>query len=128
MSIRCGAGNAVLSAKDAIAMHMRWRITLQLAIARREPLSPAAVRAIKEPNECCIGVWLLSSRTRAVRHTPQYLALVARHLEFHREMLEIATQIANRNFAAANRALDPGNGFQRASLALATALTAFDLP
>jgi hypothetical protein len=126
MTTRCGAGDAVLTVKDAIAKHIRWKITLQLAITRLEPLSPGAIRAIEQPNECCIGAWLLSRHTLAIRRKPEYLAVVAHHLQFHREMLQIANQIANRNFPAATRALEPKGSFHRVSLALAGALTALD--
>jgi hypothetical protein len=127
MTTRCRAEDAVLTVKDAIAKHIRWKITLQLAITRLEPLSPGAIRAIEQPNECCIGAWLLSPYTLAIRRKPQYLAVVTHHTAFHREMLQIAFRIGNRDFAAASRHLDPHGSFHRASLALAGALTALDL-
>jgi hypothetical protein len=126
MSNRCGAGEAVLTVKDAIAMHIRWKVTLQLAIARQEPLSPAAIRAIEQPDECCIGAWLISPQAFSLRRSPAYLTVVKCHAAFHREMLGIANQIASRDFAAAARALDPGGSFQGASFALAGALTTLD--
>jgi hypothetical protein len=126
MTTRCGAGDAVLTVQDTIAIHIRWKVTLQLAITRLEPLSPGAIGAIERPNECCIGRWLRSSQTQAIRHKPEYLAVVAHHAAFHREMLQIADWIANKDFAAASRHLDPGGSFHLASLALASALTALD--
>ena len=127
MTTRCGAGDAVLTVKDAIAKHVRWKITLQLAVVRLEPLSPGAIRAIEHPEECCIGAWLRSRHTVAIRHQPEYVSVVAHHVAFHREMLQIADRIANKDFAAASRHLDPRGSFHRASQALASALTALDL-
>jgi methyl-accepting chemotaxis protein len=123
MSVEC---SSILSAKDAIATHIRWKITLQFAIERREPLSANATRAIEHPDECCIGRWLLSPRTLGIRRRPEYLALVARHGEFHREMIQIARLIAREDYPAAERALGPGGGFQKASVAIANAITAVD--
>ena len=127
MITRCGAGDAVLNVKDAITMHIRWKVTLQLAITRQEPLSSGAIRAIQQPDECCIGAWLRSRETVAIRQEPEYIAVVVQHTAFHREMLQIADRIANKDFAAANRCLDPRGSFHRASLALASALTALNL-
>jgi hypothetical protein len=126
MTTRCGAGDAVLTVKDAIAKHVRWKITLQLAIVRLEPLSPGAVRAIENPEECCIGAWFRSRHTVAIRHKPEYASVAAHHVAFHREMVQIADRIANKDFAAASGHLDPRGSFHHASLALATALTALD--
>jgi hypothetical protein len=127
MTTRCAAGDAVLTVKDAIAMHIRWKITLQVAIVRQEPLSPGAIHAIEHPDECCIGAWLRSRHTVAIRQMSEYASVVAHHVAFHREMLQIADRIAKKEFAAANRHLDPRGSFHHASQALASALTALDL-
>ena len=116
----------IVTAKDAIAHHMRWRITLQLAVTRREPLSPGATRAIQHLEECSIGKWIVSRHTLNVRDTPQYRDLVARHEEIHRELAQIASLVNNRKYSAARRALDPNSSFRQASQAMASAITAFD--
>jgi methyl-accepting chemotaxis protein len=123
MSAQC---TPLLNAKEAIAIHVRWRIALQMAIATREPLSASAVSAIDHPDDCCIGRWLLSSHTFAIRRRPEYLALVARHIEFHREMAHIARLIHTSDFDTATAALGPAGSFQRASRAIANAITAVD--
>ncbi len=116
----------LLTAKEAIAIHVRWRITLQTAVATRQPLSVNAIRVIEQPDECCIGRWLLSSHTFAIRRRPEYLALVARHVEFHREMAHLARLIDGGDFEAAERALAAGGSFQKASRAIAGAISAID--
>jgi hypothetical protein len=121
------ADASIVTAKDAIARHMQWKITLQLAIALNEPLSPNAIRAIQHSEGCPIGRWLVSQHTSSIRNTPEYRDLVARHEEVHREVAQIATMINNRKYSAARRALDPNSRFRQASQAMASAIMALDL-
>ena len=116
----------IVTAKDAIGHHMRWRITLQLAVTMREPLSPGATRAIQHLEECSIGKWLVSRHTLNVRGTPEYRDLVARHEEFHRVMTQIAFSINHGDYETAGRALAPGSSFRRAAQAIASAIMALD--
>lgn len=116
----------VVTAKDAIASHMQWKITLQLAIALNETLSPSAIRAIEHSEGCPIGRWLVSQHASSIRNTPEYRDLVARHEEVHREVAQIATMINNRKYSAARRALDPNSRFRQASQAMASAIMALD--
>lgn len=116
----------IVTAKEAIAHHMRWRITLQLAVTLREPLSPGATRAIQHLEECSIGKWLVSRHTLDVRNTPQYRNLVARHEEFHRVMTQIAFSINHGEYEAAGQALAPGSSFRKASQAISGAIMALD--
>jgi hypothetical protein len=116
----------VLTAMDAISRHVRWTITLQLAIQMREPLAPHVVRAIRYPDECSIGKWLLSPLTLKIRRTPEYRDLVARHEDFHAVMAEIAALIGSGDFAAAARGLAPNGRFRKAAQAVAHAISAVD--
>jgi hypothetical protein len=116
----------IITAKEAVAHHMRWRITLQLAVAMREPLSPGATRAIEHLEECTIGKWLVSQHTLSARDTPEYQALVARHEEFHRVMHEIAFSISHEDYETAGLALAPGSSFRRAAQAISSAMMALD--
>jgi hypothetical protein len=116
----------IVTAKDAIGHHMRWRITLQLAVAMREPLSPGATRAIQHLEECSVGKWIVSRHTLNVRNTPQYRDLVACHEEFHRVMTQIAFSINHGDYEAAGKALASGSSFRRASQAISSAITALD--
>jgi len=116
----------VVTAKDAIASHMQWKITLQLAIALNETLSPSAsapssIRRVPHRQMAC------SQHASSIRNTPEYRDLVARHEEVHREVAQIATMINNRKYSAARRALDPNSRFRQASQAMASAIMALDL-
>jgi hypothetical protein len=121
------ADDHIVTAKDAIANHMRWKITLQVAIALNEPLSPSSIRAIEHLDECPIGRWLVSQHTLSIRNTEEYRDLVFRHEEIHREVAQIASMINNRKYSAARRALDPNSSFRQASQAMANAIMALDL-
>ena len=116
----------IVTAKDAISRLMQWKITLQLAIALHEPLSPSAIHAIQHSEQCPIGRWLVSQHTAGLRNTPEYRDLVAGHEEFHRELAQIAAMINHGKYGAARRAIDPNSSFRRASQAMANAITALD--
>jgi hypothetical protein len=116
----------IVTAKDAISHHMRWRITLQLAVALRESLSPGATRAIEHLEECSIGKWLVSQHTLGIRGTTEYRDLVARHEEFHRVMTAIAFSINHGDYEAAGRFLAPNSSFRVAAQAISSAMMALD--
>ena len=116
----------IATAQDAISRLMQWKITLQLAIAMHEPLSPSAIRAIEHSEECPGGRWIVSQHTSGLRNTPEYRDLVVRHEEFHRELARIAAMINNGNFTEAKRALAPNSSFRKATQAMANAITALD--
>jgi hypothetical protein len=120
------ADTPIVTAKDAIARHMQWKITLQLAIALNEPLSPNAIHAIEHSEQCPIGRWLASQHTLGLRNTPEYRDLVARHEEIHRVLAQIAALINSRKYGAARRAIDLNSNFRKASQAMANAITALD--
>ena len=118
--------NPILNAKDAIASHIRWKITLLTAARMREGLSERATRSIDDPAECSIRRWLDSDRTLAWRGTAEYKAVVERHYRFHREMQRIAELLNRGQYADAERLLTPDSGFERASVEVANALMALD--
>jgi len=80
----------ILTPRDAIASHVRWKITLLMAARMREPLSDRATHSVQHPNECSIRRWLLSQYTLHLRQTSEYLAVLHWHQEFHREMLALS--------------------------------------
>jgi hypothetical protein len=104
--------NTILNARDAIASLVRWKITLQTATQMREPLSKLATRTIQHPDECSVGLWLLSRHTLHLRHMPEYRAVVNRHTQFHQEMQTVARLINTGEYAAADRMLNAPTGFQ----------------
>jgi hypothetical protein len=116
----------ITTAKDAVAHHMRWRITLQLAVTMREPLGPHATSAIEHLEECSIGKWLISRHTINIRDTQEYRDLVECHEEFHRVMTAIAFSINHGEYEAAGQALAPDSSFRVAAHAISSAMMALD--
>jgi methyl-accepting chemotaxis protein len=116
----------IITARDAIASHVRWKITLLTAARMRETLSERASYSIQHPEECSIRQWLFSSHTQHLRRTREYLAVLERHAEFHREMQAISGLIDAGEFAAAERLLTAHGSFERASLAVANAIMALE--
>ncbi len=116
----------ILTARDAIASHVRWKITLSMAARMHEPLSERATHSIQHPEECSIGQWLLSKHTQHLRSTPEYRAVLDLHSDFHREMQSIARLINTGEYAAAERLLTTSAAFQNASTAVANAIMALE--
>jgi hypothetical protein len=116
----------IVNARDAIASHVRWKITLHLATSMREPLSERANRSLQYPEECSIRGWLLSGRTQHLRGTREYAAALHLHLAFHGQMQRIAALINGGEFEEAERALNSPEPFTKASNELANALMELD--
>jgi hypothetical protein len=114
------------NAPDAIASHVRWKITLLLAARMREPLSERATRSIQHPDEDAIRKWLLSEYTRHLRGTPEYQTAVDLHAAFHQQMLAIANLINAGDYEQAERLLNSPEHFENPSVALANAIMALD--
>jgi hypothetical protein len=112
----------VLTPRDAIASHVRWKIALQLAAQLRERLSERATRSIAHPEECSIYKWLLSEHTRDLRSTAEYRAVVQRHAAFHDQMRKVANLLHAADFEQAQRLVNQPGPFQDASNALANAI------
>ena len=94
------------NAPDAIASHVRWKISLLLAARMREPLSERATRSIQHPEEDSIRKWLLSEHTLHLRGTPEYQTALDLHAAFHRQMLAIANLINAGEYEQAERLIN----------------------
>ena len=116
----------ILTTHDAIASHVRWKITLLLAVKMREPLSARAQQSIQHPEQCSIGKWLLGKHTVHLRGTKEYLAVLDGHEAFHRQMLRIANLINSGDFDEADCLLNSPEPFLSASNTLANAIMALD--
>lgn len=116
----------ILNARDAIASHIRWKISLLLATRRREPLSARANHSIHHPEYCHIRKWLLSKLTLPLRAAPELRAALDLHTAFHSQMQIVAGLIDIGDFEEADRLLNSPGPFQDASNALANALMALD--
>jgi hypothetical protein len=115
-----------LTAKDAIARHVQWRITMETAIVLREALTQEQMAQAREHQHCLIGRWLASDATLGRRQYPEYCALVAYHTDFHRHLERIARLLAARRFEQAALAIRADSPFMEASNLLANAITGFD--
>jgi hypothetical protein len=116
----------IVNARDAIASHVRWKITLLLATRMHEPLSHRATHAIQHQEDCSIQKWLLSKHTLHLRTTPEYRAACNLHTAFHGVMQRIAGLINAGDFDQAEHLLNSPEPFQNASTSLANALMALD--
>jgi hypothetical protein len=114
----------ILTPQDAIASHVRWKITLLLAATIHEPLTERAANSIHHPEHCSIGKWLLSKQTLHLRGTPEYRTVLETHTAFHSQMSHIANLIQAGDFSQAERQLNSPEPFQSASSALANAIMA----
>jgi hypothetical protein len=117
---------SIVTAQDAIASHVRWKVTLLLAVRMREALSERATLSINRPHECSIHRWLLSKHTLRLRGTPEYRVALDLHLAFHVQMQRIALLLNTGQFEQAGRLLNSPETFQSASNAFANALMALD--
>jgi len=116
----------IVNAQDAIASHIRWRITLLLATTVREPLTERAMLSIRYPAECSLGKWLLSDRMQHLRNTPEYHTVDELHHAFHEQMRRVADLINAGEFEEAQRLLNAPEPFQSTSNAFANSITALD--
>jgi hypothetical protein len=116
----------IVTSQDAIASHVRWKVTLLLAVRMREPLSERATLSIHRPQECSIHRWLLSKHTLRLRGTPEYRKALDLHLAFHVQMQRIADLINTGEFEHAGRLLNSPATFLTTSNAFANALMALD--
>jgi hypothetical protein len=116
----------IITPRDAIAGHVRWKITLQLAMHLREPLSERATRSIAHIEECSIYKWLLSEHTRDLRSTTEYRSVVQLHVAFHDQMLQIANLLLASGFDEVERRVNHPGPFLDASNALANAIMSLE--
>jgi hypothetical protein len=117
---------ALVTPQDAIASHVRWKITLLLATRMREPLSRRATHAIQHQQDCSIQIWLLSKHTLHLRAAPEYRAVCDLHTAFHGVMQRIADLINAGQFDQAEHLLNSPEPLQNASNSLANAIMALD--
>ncbi len=116
----------VLSAKDLIARHEAWKLTLWSAAFSRKPLSVEEVAQIVYPERCPIGRWLLSDASSGLRESQEYQDVLQSHQEFHHEMMEVASLLSSKDFPAAKQAIQEGSSFAATGRKLALAIMALN--
>ncbi len=116
----------MLTAKDLIARHVRWKLTLQFVIASRDRLTEMQLDQILHAERCPIGQWLESAAPPGLRACPEYTAVVRNHVDFHRQMARIANLIEVEDFDAAFMGIQADSIFMQSSYRLALSITALD--
>ena len=112
-----------MNIKEAIAIHMQWKMTFSLQIALQEPLLEQQMQLIHNQNLCMLGQWLQSPDTLPIRTTAEYAEVMRQHTRFHREMAQVAALINAGDYARASELLVPDSTFQLVSRNLTKALT-----
>jgi hypothetical protein len=118
----------VVTPRDAIASHVRWKIALLLAVEMHESLSERATRSLTHPEDCSIHKWLQSTHTEHLRESQEYRTVLALHSAFHAQMLQVANMLQAGQFEQAEHCLNKPGPFQDVSNSLANAIMALERP
>ena len=94
------------NARDAIASHLRWKITLLLAASMREPLSERATRSIHHPEDCTFRSGCSPGTPCTSAPPPSTRRVYDLHLAFHAVMRRIADLINAGDFPQAESLLN----------------------
>ncbi|HQU15111.1 MAG: hypothetical protein B7Z66_05215 [Chromatiales bacterium 21-64-14] len=78
--------------------HLMWKLTLDEALRKNEPVSPEGV---KGHQECRLGRWLANRGQQRYGVHPAFRGLVASHRQLHECGAEIAGRLASGNLDAA---------------------------
>ncbi|MBI5719587.1 MAG: CZB domain-containing protein [Burkholderiales bacterium] len=104
----------------AIEAHRQWKVRLRKAIAEREKLD---ADTICRDDQCPLGKWMHGPGGSRWGARPGFGELMSRHAEFHQAAGDVARQINAGQFTDAERLIDSGSKFARASTEVATLLT-----
>lgn len=120
------AMSAVLSAREMVARHEEWKLTLWAAIFSRTPLTEDQLSQIIHEDLCPIGRWLLSDAGAQLSGFAEYKAVAEEHKNFHTEVLEVASLISANDFWAAGKAISDSSSFMQCSRRLSRAMIALN--
>ncbi len=107
---------------NAIEAHRNWKVTLRKAIARRERLD---ADTICRDDRCALGQWLHGPGGERFGSRKLFTDLLSRHASFHAAAGEVARHINAGAYEDAERQIDSGSDFARASTEVATLLMTF---
>ncbi len=116
----------LLSAKDLIARHEQWKLTLWAAAFSRKPLTLEQIDQIVHAVRCPIGRWLEAQADTELGSSPEYSEVVQNHVEFHQEMMAVAMLLTRKDFQGAFRAIQDGSSFAICARRLATSILALN--
>ncbi len=106
------AGNTDINLDNAIQAHADWRTKLRSAASKNEQLNADAIGR----DDCCeLGKWLHGAGGSKFAGKPNFVALIEAHRAFHIEAGKVARMVNQGQGAQAERMLDSGTPFARAS-------------
>ena len=112
----------LLSAKDLIARHEKWKLTLWAAVFTRKPLTVDQIDQIVHEDHCAIGRWLVAQAGTPLGACAEYEEVIQNHREFHLEMMQVAMLLARKEYGAAASAIQEGASFSLTGRRLAQSL------
>jgi hypothetical protein len=112
----------LLCAQDLIARHEQWKLTLWAAAFSRKPLTVEQVAQIVYAGRCPIGRWLEAQAGTELGVLAEYEEVVRNHVDFHQEMMEVASMLTRKEFTAAVKAIQEGSSFAVSGLRLAKSI------
>jgi aerotaxis receptor len=112
------------NAKDAVADHQQWRVTLRNAMNRGLTLDVAQIRR----DDCCtLGRWLKGPGAQRWGSKPAFTRLVQSHQGFHEAVGRTAELINQNRMADAGATLETGQPLHRAGQELNQAIHALEV-
>jgi hypothetical protein len=107
----------------AHAAHSAWKGRLRQAIENQETLDTACIGR----DDCCeLGKWLHGEGRGRFGHLPEFVALLERHKEFHREAGFVADMINQKQYSSAVAQIGGMTYFATTSTATGLAIRALE--
>jgi len=113
-------GEVSMDLNSAVNAHVEWKTKLRSAISTQSQFDASAV---SKDNVCPLGQWLHGEAKLKYSKLAAYTECVGAHAAFHREAGKIAGLINQKNYVAAEAALDSSTAYGRASSAAVVAIS-----
>jgi|GEM_PF-534159 len=104
-----------------IDAHRQWKVRLRDAIETRARVD---VDTLQRDDCCALGRWLHGDGGRCHGASPGFVALLARHADFHQTAGAVGRLVNDRRYAEAEAALTAGTPFAQATSAVVLCLSA----
>lgn len=101
--------------------HGEWKLRLRLAITKKEFVD---AQVIGRDDCCALGKWLHGEARQRHAGLAALSACVTQHAAFHREAGRVAGAINAGDYVNAEKMLDAGTPYSKASSAVVTAILA----
>ncbi len=116
----------LLTAKELIARHEKWKLTLWAAVFTRKPLSVEQINQIVHQELCPIGRWLAAQEVTELGASAEFEEVSRNHQDFHAEMMEVALLLARKDYGASAAAIQEGSSFSISGRRLARSMLALN--